>query len=143
MRSSTKRALSRVAAFAASAGVLGSLALAGPALAGTPAGLACQPDGKINGRGATFQKNAQNNAFATGYRRQTRQLALDLNQQGKTIFFSSHSISELEKLAHRVGILVEGAMVRLLTQDEWKNRPGRLEELFIETLEASGASLPA
>jgi ABC-2 type transport system ATP-binding protein len=73
--------------------------------------------------------------------RQTRQLLTDLNQKGKTIFFSSHSISELERLAHRVGILVEGKLVRLLNQGEWKVKPGRLEEIFIETLEASGTPL--
>jgi ABC-2 type transport system ATP-binding protein len=68
-------------------------------------------------------------------------LLTDLNQKGKTIFFSSHSISELERLAHRVGILVEGKLVRLLNQGEWKVKPGRLEEIFIETLEASGTPL--
>ena len=70
--------------------------------------------------------------------RQTRQLVLELNQAGKTIFFSSHSISELERLAHRVAILVEGKLARLLTEAEWKARPGRLEEIFIETLESQG-----
>jgi len=73
--------------------------------------------------------------------RQSRELLEQLNKSGKSIFFSSHSISELERLAHRVGILVEGKMVRLLTQDEWKSKPGRLEEIFIETLEATGSSL--
>ena len=32
----------------------------------------------------------------------------------KTILFSSHSISELERLAHRVGVLVDGKMVKEL-----------------------------
>ena len=74
--------------------------------------------------------------------RQTRQLVKELNEKGKTVLFSSHSISELEKLAHRVGILIEGKMVRLLDQSEWRDRPGRLEELFIQTLEESGTALP-
>lgn len=73
--------------------------------------------------------------------RQSRQLVADLNAQGKTILFSSHSISELERLAHRVGILVEGKLVQLLGETEWKGKPGRLEEIFIETLEKSGAPL--
>lgn len=73
--------------------------------------------------------------------RQFRQLFQELNQKGKTILFSSHSISELERLAHSVGILAEGKLVRQLEKKEWENRPGRLEELFIETLEASGTSL--
>ena len=73
--------------------------------------------------------------------RQTRELLVQLNEKGKTVFFSSHSISELERLAHRVGILVEGRLVRLLDQAEWKGKSGRLEEIFIETLEASGTEL--
>jgi len=73
--------------------------------------------------------------------RQIRQLLVDLNEKGKTIFFSSHSISELERLAHRVGILIDGEMVRLLDQSEWKSKPGRLEEIFVQTLEASGTVL--
>src|SRR5262249_25470810 len=73
--------------------------------------------------------------------RQSREVLYDLNKRGKTILFSSHSISELERLAHRVGILIEGRMVRQLTRNEWTGKPGRLEEIFIETLEASGATM--
>lgn len=72
--------------------------------------------------------------------RQTRELLADLNKQGKTILISSHSISELERLAHRVGILIDGRMVKELSQKEWAGKPGRLEEIFIETLEAHGAT---
>ena len=73
--------------------------------------------------------------------RQTRELMSQLNKEGKTIFFSSHSISELERLAHRVGILVDGRLVRLLDQKEWRDQPGRLEEIFIETLESCGRDM--
>ena len=72
--------------------------------------------------------------------RQTRELIAELNRKGKTIFFSSHSISELEKLAHRVAILVDGKLVKLIGQEEWKDKSGRLEEIFIQTLEEHGAS---
>lgn len=73
--------------------------------------------------------------------RQSRELVLELNRAGKTVLFSSHSISELERLAHRVAILSEGRLVRLLDEAEWRDRPGRLEELFIETLQGTGATL--
>ncbi len=73
--------------------------------------------------------------------RQTRELLANLNEAGKTIFFSSHSISELERLADRVGVIVEGRMVRYILQDEWKSKPGKLEELFIETLQSTGSLL--
>lgn len=72
--------------------------------------------------------------------RQSRELLAELNKKGKTILFSSHSISELERLAHRVGILVDGKMVRQLKHSDWAGKSGRLEEIFIETLEASGSA---
>ena len=72
--------------------------------------------------------------------RRTRELLTDMVTQGKTILFSSHSISELEQLAHRVGIIIEGKLVRFIGQSEWKVKEGRLEELFIETLEEHNAA---
>ncbi|MBI4678244.1 MAG: ABC transporter ATP-binding protein [Elusimicrobia bacterium] len=65
-----------------------------------------------------------------------RDLLQDLNGRGKTILISSHSISELEKLCHRVGILKEGRLARVLGRDEWS---GGLEEKFIETVRPGGA----
>jgi ABC-2 type transport system ATP-binding protein len=68
--------------------------------------------------------------------KEMRQMLLELNRQGKTIFFSSHMISEAEKLCHRVGILHEGRLARIIEKSEWEGREGRLEELFLETLHA-------
>jgi ABC-2 type transport system ATP-binding protein len=73
--------------------------------------------------------------------RQSRELVKELNAKGKTIFFSSHSISELERLAHRVGILIDGKLARTLERSEWETKQGRLEEIFVDTLEKSGTSL--
>lgn len=63
-----------------------------------------------------------------------RDMLKGLNEKGKTLIVSSHSISELEKLCHRVGILKEGRLVRTLDQREWRDAPGGLEELFVETV---------
>ncbi len=68
--------------------------------------------------------------------KQLRQLLLELNKQGKTIFFSSHIISEAEKLCHRVGILHQGRLARTIEKTEWGGREGRLEELFLEEIHA-------
>jgi ABC-2 type transport system ATP-binding protein len=44
-------------------------------------------------------------------RRQVRDLILDLRDQGKTIFFSSHILSDVEALCDRVAILNAGRLV--------------------------------
>ncbi|MBL0058033.1 MAG: ABC transporter ATP-binding protein [Elusimicrobia bacterium] len=66
--------------------------------------------------------------------REMRELIQGLNRDGKTIFFSSHSISEVEKLCHRVGILVNGRLARIVDQSEWGHEHGRLEEIFVSTV---------
>jgi ABC-type phosphate transport system substrate-binding protein len=49
-------------------GVLGSLLTAGPSFAGVPGGAGCVPtDGKISGRGSTFQGPAFQQVFIPGY----------------------------------------------------------------------------
>jgi ABC-2 type transport system ATP-binding protein len=71
--------------------------------------------------------------------KEMRELIASLNQKGKTVFFSSHSISEAEKLCHRVGILVEGRLDRVIGRDEWEKTPGRLETLFVDTVSGGPA----
>ena len=69
-----------------------------------------------------------------------REMILDLNNKGKTILFSSHIISEVERIAQRVGILVNGNLVSILSSKEWSSRPGTLEELFIKAVKEHGGS---
>jgi len=57
-----------------------------------------------------------------------------LRGRGKTLVVSSHSISELEKLCDRVGILKEGRLVRTIAQKEWEAAGAGLEGLFVETV---------
>ena len=66
--------------------------------------------------------------------REMRQLVLWLKSQGKTVFFSSHDISEVEKVCDRIGILAQGRLVRVLEQSEWSRQ---LEEIFASTVTAS------
>ena len=51
-------------------------------------------------------------------RREVRDLLLSLRQQGKTIFFSSHILSDVEALCDRAAILTRGKLVRCGTVDE-------------------------
>jgi len=68
--------------------------------------------------------------------KEMRQLLQDLNKLGKTIFFSSHIISEAEKLCHRVGIIHQGRLAKIIERSAWSGKEGRLEELFLETIHA-------
>lgn len=66
--------------------------------------------------------------------REMREIMISLHKAGKTIFFSSHSISEVERVCHRVAILVKGRLVRTVSQAEWAGKEGHLEEIFVSTV---------
>jgi ABC-2 type transport system ATP-binding protein len=68
--------------------------------------------------------------------KEMRDMIAGLNKSGKTVLFSSHSISEVEKLCHRVGIMVKGRLARVVPQAEWESAPGRLEDIFVQTVSA-------
>lgn len=58
----------------------------------------------------------------------------DLRGRGKTILFSTHIMSEVEKLCDRVAIMARGRIVTCGTLDELRkqNNQNNLEELFFE-----------
>lgn len=63
-----------------------------------------------------------------------RQLILWLKQQGKTVFLSSHNISEVERVCDRIGILAAGKLELLMEHAEWKNQEGKLENIFASSV---------
>ena len=66
-------------------------------------------------------------------RRQFLELAIDLLQQdNRTILFSSHILSDVERIADRIGILVAGKLVVDCTLEELKNRITKLRLIFPE-----------
>ncbi|MBN1437367.1 MAG: ABC transporter ATP-binding protein [Sedimentisphaerales bacterium] len=66
-------------------------------------------------------------------RRQFLELAIDLIQRdGKTILFSSHILSDVERIADRVGVLVQGKLVVDCGLDELKTRVKKLQVVFAD-----------
>lgn len=64
-------------------------------------------------------------------------LLIELNKQGKTIFFSSHILSQIEKVAHRIGIIHQGKLRFVGSVEEImkKHNSFSLEEAFLREVE--------
>lgn len=66
-------------------------------------------------------------------RRQFLELAIDILQRdGRTILFSSHILSDVERIAERIGILVGGKLVVDCPLEELKNLVKKLRLIFPE-----------
>lgn len=63
----------------------------------------------------------------------------ECRDRGKTVIFSSHVMSEVEKLCDRIGIIHNGRLLNEGTLPELRERAGQhdLEEIFVNTVEAA------
>ena len=68
-------------------------------------------------------------------RKEMRELILNLKAQGKTIFFSSHIIHDVEMICDRVGILAHGKLLAVGKIDEIRQPQETLEECFIRMVQ--------
>lgn len=62
--------------------------------------------------------------------KEVRVLILWLKSKGKTVLFSSHDISEVERVCDRIGILSGGRLVKVMKQEEWRGKADALETAF-------------
>lgn len=71
-----------------------------------------------------------------------RNLLQSLKDEGRTIFFSSHELSEVESLCDRVLLVHQGRLIRDITRDELMaaGRERSLESFFIETVRSEDAA---
>lgn len=74
-------------------------------------------------------------------RHDLRNVLLDLKRQGRTIFFSSHELNEVEALCDRVVIIHRGRLVRDATLDDLRRDSGRLslEEFYMNLVRGTEA----
>jgi ABC-2 type transport system ATP-binding protein len=76
-------------------------------------------------------------------RKMVGDLILELKSQGKTVFFSSHILTDIERFSDRVGIIV-GGKLRLV--DHLKNiitGSTTLEDIFLNEVKKAGGGLEA
>jgi ABC-2 type transport system ATP-binding protein len=64
--------------------------------------------------------------------REIRDLILEENKLGRTIFMSSHILSEVERISHRVGILNKGRLVAEDTMENIKKKLSSEVEIELE-----------
>ncbi len=76
-------------------------------------------------------------------RRLVRDLILDLRKAGKTVFFSTHILSDAEALCDRVGVLRSGRLVKSGPLRELLRLDVEHLEVFVSGVEDGGAGLPA
>lgn len=61
-----------------------------------------------------------------------REILQDLNKKGTTIIISSHILGEMEKLATCYGFILDGKLVKEISEEEVRTNHIDLEKLFIE-----------
>jgi ABC-2 type transport system ATP-binding protein len=67
-------------------------------------------------------------------RRQFLELAIEVIQkEGRTILFSSHILSDVERISDRIGVLVSGKLVVDCEMEELKRRIRKFRVIFAET----------
>jgi len=71
-------------------------------------------------------------------RKKVFNLILRLREEGKTVFFSSHILHDIERLCDRAAILINGTLTRLLDVKEDLPKEKTLEDVFFEEVEKTG-----
>lgn len=71
-------------------------------------------------------------------RKKVFDLILNLKEEGKTVFFSSHILHDIERLCDRAAILINGSLKRLLNVKQDLPAGRTLEDVFFEEVAQSG-----
>jgi ABC-2 type transport system ATP-binding protein len=72
---------------------------------------------------------------------QFREIIKELTARGKSVFFSSHIIGEVQQVCHTIGIISRGKIVALGTQAEIRQKLRKADEYLIH-IEVAGGHVP-
>ena len=71
-------------------------------------------------------------------RKMVGDLLLELKEQGKTVFFSSHILNDIERFSDRAGIIIGGKFRRVDTLSNLLSDAKSLEDVFMKEVSSSG-----
>lgn len=68
-----------------------------------------------------------------------KNMLMDTRTRGKTVFFSSHILSDIDEICDRIGVIHEGRLFFIGTPKEFKQRYGSdsLEKTFLSSIDPS------
>jgi ABC-2 type transport system ATP-binding protein len=76
-------------------------------------------------------------------RKMVGDLIVELKARGKTVFFSSHILTDIERFCDRAGIIIGGKLYRVDTMDNYLSGSASLEDFFMKEVEKAGGGIEA
>jgi ABC-2 type transport system ATP-binding protein len=74
-------------------------------------------------------------------RKMVGELIVELKEKGRTVFFSSHILTDVERFCDRAGIIVDGRLRRVGSIRSLLEGAASLEEVFLQEVYAAGGGL--
>lgn len=69
-------------------------------------------------------------------RRQIKEIIMQLKKEGKTVFFNSHILSDVEEICDRIGIIDQGKLIEEGNPRRLSAKSKNLEEYFVNLIES-------
>jgi ABC-2 type transport system ATP-binding protein len=74
-------------------------------------------------------------------RKMVGDIILELKARGKTVFFSSHILTDIERFCDRVGIIIGGRLRLVDRLDNLLTGNTSLEDIFLQEVEKAGGGM--